>query len=233
VEIPSGEGAGSDEIIIDEEMLEDQGEKQEPVVPEPRKAMFSSHEMEINQEDDVPNSPGKHSSEIQSEAPTEIDDGPLEVHSPSAAPKANRQNAPSPKSSSRSSDSTSVSGDGSDTDSDFNHGGFTLEDFVFEEDPVNPTKWHDGLMKTISNVREEHAEDEEMGDEEQLDAFEYDFVTHRIDGCPGLKGAGKWFEHQVYSLIYLQGICVTSSFIGQNSTGHSLGPLKAGNRPRV
>lgn len=105
--MPSGEGAGSDEIVIDEEMLEDQEQDQDPIVPEPTKAMFSSDQMEIKQEDDVPNSPGKQSSDIQSEVPTEINEQFVYFDPASTIPEADRQKPPSASLSSQSSDSSS------------------------------------------------------------------------------------------------------------------------------
>jgi len=213
-EIPSGEGAGSDEIVIDGDMLDDQEQVQEAMVPKLPKAISTSDGSEIIQKDLSLDSPGKQSSEAGTEVPTEVDDGPLEVLSPIAPPKATSHNAPSPKLSNRSLHSSPSQGadpfplnrdddlvteiDSEPEDSD--------PEGDLCQDPGNPTQWYDKLMATIESVRHE-------------EYFDYDFVTHRVGRYPNGKKDCEWFrEAYTYCLMIPQGTCVTLSCIGRERT---------------
>lgn len=206
-------------MVIDEEILDDQGENPEPAVPEPPKAMFSSDGMEINQEDDVPNSPVKQSSEIQSEVPTEIDEEFVYFDPASTIPEADRQKTPSASLSSQSSDPSSgqkhtlvpsVRGDDSESDaeSDIHHS--TSEEYIFQEDTANPTRHFDHLMETINDARKKRDRDE----------FQYEFLTHRVDTYPGKEGISEWIASRVYYLMSIQDTCVTSLYIGRYVAKH-------------
>jgi len=188
-DIPSGEEAGSDEIVIDEEMLDDQEQVQEAMVPRLPKAISTSDGSEIIQEDVSLDSPGKQSSEAGTEVPTEVDDGPLEVLSPIAPPEATSHNAPSPRYSNRSSNSFPCQGD---EPSPFNPDSDLVTEIDSEpedsdpegdlcQDPENPTQWYDKLMATIESARHD-------------EYFDYEFVTHRVGRYPNGKKDCEWFR---------------------------------------
>jgi hypothetical protein len=176
-EMAGGAVVGSDEIVIDEEMLDDQDQGQEIMVPEPPKAMSTSSE--IKREDDSPDSPGKPSSEADTEVTTAIDNGSLEVDTAPTSPEADIQKKLPLKLSSQSSHSSSgqdqenthVSSNtdvGSVTDSDSEADEPDPWDDLLQ-DPEDPTQWYDKLMAEIDIAKRDDTE-----------YFDYEFGTHRI-----------------------------------------------------
>jgi hypothetical protein len=210
-EMAGGEGVGSDEIVIDEEMLEDGYREQEPTVSVPGIPKAMSPSSEIDQEDDTPDSPGKPPSQADTDVITDIDERPTKMKAATTTPEADwpsprpieidtattpeadwpHFSSPEPKPSSQSSDSLSnqeespppsITGSDSDTGSHSGEEDSDSDASEYDEDPENPIHWYDRLVTTI-----------EMGRVEGVDQFVYEFQTHHIDDSVHWKGLSERF----------------------------------------